>query len=66
MFITGRKKLSRKTTPLHSQQHPLCPTKNPHRSTLHPLGDAFTLRTPGFAQRHRLSRPDSTENESSR
>jgi hypothetical protein len=55
--------LSRQTKPLHSQQHPLCPTKNPHRSTLRPFSDAFTLRTPGFAQRHRLGQTDKTENE---
>ncbi|NWK78195.1 hypothetical protein [Aquitalea sp. LB_tupeE] len=53
--------MSRQSKPLHSQQHPLCPTKNPHRSTLRPFSDAFTLRTPGFAQRHRLGQTDKTE-----
>jgi hypothetical protein len=60
-----RNKLSRQSKPLHSQQHPLCPTKNPHRSTLRPFSDAFTLRTPGFAQHHRPHHPDKANSEPS-
>ena len=65
MFITGRNKLSRQTKPLQSQQHPLCPTKNPNRSTLRPFSDAFTLRTPGFAQHQRPHRPGKADDEPS-
>lgn len=43
----------------HSQpkQQPLCPTKNPNRSTLAPLAAPFAMRTPGFHARHTIPVP---------
>ncbi|WP_293761821.1 hypothetical protein [uncultured Aquitalea sp.] len=53
--MNRKHKLDRIDSRFNPQQEPLCPTKNPNRSTLLPLATPFSLRTPSFHQRHRLT-----------